>query len=384
MVRGKLGLRIGSGKGDVAALCHPGEMLFCVVGVGSTRYRSAAVQPASPVWNEQFYFTVSNEAEVVLECWRGSSNGEFHIASGRTAISPMASNPSGSKYIDLYDSSSVERMKIDILYSFAPEGCLAAASSASEAPSLPAYPQTGGSNFSNPYGIPSGGPPFTSGSYPSSAAAVPAYPPTSQQDAYHALTSSAPAYPPTAAYTGTPLAASYPSSVGSAALGAGVATAAASAAGAHQYSSVPPTKVSPLEPGKAKMQTAPQAYHYAPPSVPAGYNPSTSYGGASSSLPPAGYPVAPGLAPGYHPGTSKPGKYKTGKYKPGLGMAAGGLALGALGGLAAGAMMSKGFGFKGPKGFFGLKGPKGFGMGKGFGMKGFGGKGFKGGFGWKD
>jgi len=67
MVRGKLGLRIGSGKGDVAALCHPGEMLFCVVGVGSTRYRSAAVQPASPVWNEQFYFTVSNEAEVVLE-----------------------------------------------------------------------------------------------------------------------------------------------------------------------------------------------------------------------------------------------------------------------------------------------------------------------------
>ena len=60
-------------------------------------------------------------------------------------------------------------------------------------------------------------------------------------------------------------------------------------------------------------------------------------------------------------------------------MAAGGLALGALGGLAAGAMMSKGFGFKGPKGFFGFKGPKGFGM-MGKGMKGFGmmGKGMKG------
>eukprot|EP00951_Prasinocladus_malaysianus_P045664 scaffold613706_cov56-Prasinocladus_malaysianus.AAC.1 len=60
--------------------------------------------------------------------------------------------------------------------------------------------------------------------------------------------------------------------------------------------------------------------------------------------------------------------------------------MGALAGIAAGSLMSgklkpfkhKGFGFKGPKGFFGFKGPKGFGF---KGPKGFG---FKGGWGFKD
>ena len=48
MTRGKLGLRVGSAKGNLATFCNPGEVLFCVLGVGSTRYRCPPPPPPPP------------------------------------------------------------------------------------------------------------------------------------------------------------------------------------------------------------------------------------------------------------------------------------------------------------------------------------------------
>jgi len=351
MPPGTLYLRLDAGKGLAFRGAQP-QSLFCVLGVGPTRYRSAPASPGSCQWNENFKFTITSEPQMAVECWMTTAAGEQLLGSASVAMIRVTGQQDSTIHAELKDPQGAAVGTLEVFHAFRPSG----GSHSQATDPKPAAPFQADPIFSNPYAVPlstagsSQGPanpyaapapatPFDS-PYHNSAPAYFSAPPTSQQPSY------SPAYPPPHA---------------------GQQPALASHSSTPQASKVPAG-----------------ASYYAPPGVPAGYAGASS----SSGLPPAGYPAPPPVA---HPGqfyAGKPAKFgKPSKYS-GMGGVGAGVAAGAVTGIAAAALLGglgrphrfgfkhKGFGFKGPKGFgfkgpkgFGFKGPKGFGFGKGFGWK---------------
>eukprot|EP00191_Tetraselmis_sp_GSL018_P010819 CAMPEP_0177619494 /NCGR_PEP_ID=MMETSP0419_2-20121207/26304_1 /TAXON_ID=582737 /ORGANISM="Tetraselmis sp., Strain GSL018" /LENGTH=161 /DNA_ID=CAMNT_0019118793 /DNA_START=180 /DNA_END=661 /DNA_ORIENTATION=- len=161
MAPGILKLLLGSAKGDTAQFCGPEEQLYCVIAVGSTRYRSAAVSPSSPVWHEQFRFTVADDSHMFVECWKGSAQGETQLATTVVELEPVCQKPQDKMKLDLMNGAG--------LYVFSPleeqtgsrSGPTSAAPPMGAATGYPAAPMGAPpaySPFSNPYAPPGGGP----------------------------------------------------------------------------------------------------------------------------------------------------------------------------------------------------------------------------------